>query len=129
MRWSGWNGRSVAGSGLPPSPSRHVKPSRSRASPHAESDLHGSSCFPRGSFSLSEALVWDCGTKIFTHPHRIPLYDPVDLGQRCARTSLSVCQRVWVCVWVRERVIKHVLLNVPTRCNADLSEGSMEKRK
>lgn len=35
----------------------------------------------------------------------------------------SMCEYVWV----REREIEHVLLNVPTLCNADLSEGSMEK--
>lgn len=58
--WDGAGGMDVAwqAAGLPPSPSRRVKPSRSRASPHAESDLHGSSCFPRGSFSLVVGLKY-----------------------------------------------------------------------
>jgi len=39
----------------------------------------------------------------------------------------SMCE----CVWVRqkEREREHVLLNVPTLCNADPSERSMERRK
>lgn len=39
----------------------------------------------------------------------------------------SMCEYVWV--REREREIEHVLLNVPTLCNADLSEGRMERRK